>query len=276
MELTVAGHHCHVVSSTQTVSTHDVEQTTVVLIHGAANDSDVWHKIAHGLTNAGYAVLIPDLPGHGLSRGAPLQSVEALADWVIALLDTIGIKNAVLAGHSMGSLIALEATARYPQRVSQLVLLGSSAPMPVSEALLLTAQTSPDRACRMITKYSHTPHFYLTGSGGHGVWGAGVTLAIMRRSKPGVLAIDLDNCNRYHNGLKAAADVRCPALLIMGQRDKMTPARNTQALESALINVTRTNLADCGHAMMNEQPEHVVAALLRFLVYPQIKLKTAS
>lgn len=268
MELTVAGHRCHVVSDVRTSSTHDPDRKTVVLIHGAANDSDAWLKVGRGLTHAGCAVLIPDLPGHGLSHGNPLQSVEELADWIIALLDTIGIKNAVLAGHSMGSLIALEAAARYPQRVSQLALLGASTPMPVSEALRITAQTNPDSACRMITKYSHTPRFYLTGSGGHGAWGPGATLAIMRRSRPGILAIDLDNCNRYQNGLNAAANIRCAALLIVGQRDKMTPARNTQTLQSALVNVTRTDLPDCGHAMMNEQPDRIVEALLRFIVYP--------
>jgi len=264
MELNVAGQRCHVASSAPSCPP-GTNATTVVLVHGAANDSDVWQKVARGLACAGYAVLAPDLPGHGLSRGEPLRSIEALADWLIALLDAAGVARAVLAGHSMGSLIALEAAARHTQRVSRLVLLGSSTPMPVSEALLGTARSNPDQACRMIMQYSHTPQFQLTGAGGHGVWGPGATLAIMRRSPPGVLARDLDNCNRYQHGLEAAAAVSCPTLLVVARRDRMTPARNVQALQSALGKVSRAEIPDCGHAMMNEQPECIVEALLAFL-----------
>ena len=53
---------------------------------------------------------------------------------LLALLDAAGAKQAALAGHSMGSLIALEATARAPQRVSRLVLMGTAYPMQVSAA----------------------------------------------------------------------------------------------------------------------------------------------
>jgi pimeloyl-ACP methyl ester carboxylesterase len=274
MELTVDGHLCHVTTGDRPFDKTQENTSTVVLIHGAANDCDVWQKIARGLTGAGHTVLVPDLPGHGLSRGEPLRSIEALADWIIALLDAAGVKNAVLAGHSMGSLIALEAAARHPQRVSKLILLGSSTPMPVSDALLSTAQKNPDSACRMIMKFSHTPQFYLTGGGGHGVWGPGATLAIMRRSPPGVLALDLDNCNRYLHGLEAAANVTCPTLLVVARRDKMTPARNVQPLQAALRKVSCAEIPDCGHAMMNEQPERVTEALQRFLQESEITTKS--
>lgn len=273
MQLTVDGHPCHVTTGDQPFNPASASTPTIVLIHGAANDSDVWQKIARGLASAGCAVLAPDLPGHGLSRGEALRSIEALADWIIALLDAAGVRNAVLVGHSMGSLIALEAAARHPQRVSRLALLGASAPMPVSDALLGTAQKNPDSACRMITKFSHTPQFYLTGGGGHGVWGPGATLAIMRRSPPGVLALDLDNCNRYQHGLEAAADVACPTLLVVARRDRMTPARNIQPLQAALRKVTRAEIPDCGHAMMNEQPQRITEALLGFLMASETATK---
>lgn len=265
MKLTVAGHSCHMTTGEQPFNPASSATPPIVVIHGAANDGDVWQKIAHGLSKAGHTVIVPDLPGHGQSSGQALRSIEALADWIIALLDAANIENASLVGHSMGSLIALEAAARNTQRVSRLALLGTSVPMPVSDTLLSTAQKNPDSACRMITKFSHTPQFYLNGGGGHGIWGPGATLAIMRRSPPGVLAIDLDNCNRYQHGLDAAAGVGCPTLLIVAQRDRMTPARNVQLLQSALAKVTRAELPDCAHAMMNEQPERIIEILRQFL-----------
>jgi pimeloyl-ACP methyl ester carboxylesterase len=262
MNLFVIGQPCHIRTGG---SVFDTSRPCVVLIHGAASDGDVWQKTARALTCTGYSVLVPDLPGHGLSGGQALGSIEILADWVIALLDAAWIDNAFLVGHSMGALIVLEATARYAPRVRRLALLGSAIPMSVSAALIEAAANNPDLAYRLMTKFSHTPQFYLTGSGGQGVWGPGITLAILRRSPQGVLATDLGNCNRYMNGLKAASLVDCPTLLVVALRDRMTPRRNVEALQLALRHVTRAEIANCGHAMMNEQPERIGTALVNFL-----------
>lgn len=262
MKLTVNNLQCHFRRGNLPF---DSSCPTIVLIHGAANDSDVWQKILTTLCQSGYAVMAPDLPGHGLSDGKPLQNIEALADWVIALLDAAGIDKAILVGHSMGALIALEAAARNPRRIGRLALLGATTPMAVSEALLKAAKNDPDRAYRTITDYSHTRQFYLTGSGGHGVWGPGITLGIMRRSRDGVLKTDLENCNGYLHGLEAAERVECPTLVIVAMRDRMAPRRNTLALLSALRHGTRSDIAACGHAMMNEKPGEVVSALVSFL-----------
>ncbi|WP_291994658.1 alpha/beta hydrolase [Candidatus Accumulibacter sp. ACC003] len=268
MELKVAGQRCRVATGGRAFDPAASALPPLLLIHGAANDRDCWHSVAAGLAAAGCAVLAPDLPGHGLSAGPPLRSIEALADWLPALLDAAAVEQAVLVGHSMGSLVALECAARQPQRVSRLALLGASAPMPVAEALLGRAATHPDSVCRLMTEYSHTQQFLLTGSSGHGVWGPGVTLAIMRRSPPGVLAIDLANCNDYRHGLEAAAQVACPTLLLVGRRDRMTPRRNLPPLQAALRQVVGAEIANCGHAIMNEQPRAVVEQLLRFLARP--------
>lgn len=265
MELTVAGKRCRVATGGQPFSSERSSWPPLLLIHGAANDSDAWHAVAAGLCAAGCAVLAPDLPGHGLSGGPPLRGIEALADWLPALLDAAGVERAVLVGHSMGSLIALDCAARHPQRVSHLALLGTSAPMPVAEALLSRAEAHPDAVYRLMMEYSLTPRFQLAGSGGHGVWGPGVTLAIMRRSPPGVLAVDLANCNDYRRGLEAAAQVACPTLLVIARRDRMTPRRDLPPLQARLRHVSAVEIVDCGHAMMNEQPRAVVDALREFV-----------
>ncbi|HTJ04217.1 MAG TPA: alpha/beta fold hydrolase, partial [Caldimonas sp.] len=90
----------------------DAQLPCVVLLHGALHDHSSWTLAARWFAHHGHAVLAPDLPGHGRSAGAPLASVEALADWLLALLDAAGVGAAALVGHSMGSLIALEAAAR--------------------------------------------------------------------------------------------------------------------------------------------------------------------
>lgn len=262
MNIPLDGAACHIATAG-----HDFDATrpTLILIHGAANDHAAWHDMMPMLAAGRCNVVAPDLPGHGLSGGAPLTSVGALADWVLNLVGALGLKSAALAGHSMGSLIALEAAARGGNIVERLALLGSSVPMPVAGPLLDAARTQPDSACRMIVDWSHTPGFSLASpGGGHGVWGPGKTLAVMRRNAH-TLATDLTNCNDYTAGLAAATRVTCPSLLILGKRDRMTPLRNVQPLADALTRVSRCEIADCGHAMMVEKPREVSAALLQFI-----------
>lgn len=236
----------------------------LLLVHGAANDHDAWRDVTPYLAAAGIRTIAPDLPGHGFSTGTPLDSIERIADWVLALADTLKLERFALAGHSMGSLAALETAARAGRYVSRLLLLGTSVPMPVSAQLLDTAVKNPDAACRMVANWSHTPDFFLAGGGGHGVWGPGKTLAVMRRNGP-TLAGDLDNCNRYANGLAAAAAIECPTLLILGRRDRMTSLRAVQPLQDALSTAERREIADCGHAMMVEKPREVATAIQEFL-----------
>jgi pimeloyl-ACP methyl ester carboxylesterase len=123
--------------------TFDPMQPCIVFLHGALADHSVWTLAARWFAHHGHAVIAPDLPGHSRSLGPPLASAEALADWLIALLDAAHVGRAALVGHSMGSLIALEAAARAPDRVAQLVMVGTAYPMKVSAALLDSARVDP-------------------------------------------------------------------------------------------------------------------------------------
>src|ERR1700754_395844 len=83
----------------------------VVLLHGAGFDHSTWALHSRWFAHHGFSVLAPDLPGHGRSAGPALQSIAEMADWIAALLDSVQVTKARLIGHSMGSLIALEAAA---------------------------------------------------------------------------------------------------------------------------------------------------------------------
>ncbi len=153
----------------------------VVFLHGALHDHSVWTLLARWFAHHGHAVLAPDLPGHARSHGEALASVEALADWMLDLLDAAGVQRAALVGHSMGSLIALEAAARAPQRVSHLAMLGTAFPMAVSSALLDTARDAPLRAIDMVNAYSHSTFAGKPAYPGPGTWLHGAARALMRR-----------------------------------------------------------------------------------------------
>ncbi|MBD8725942.1 alpha/beta hydrolase [Oxalobacteraceae sp. CFBP 13708] len=254
MQLTIGDHtaFCHTGDSA-----FDPALPTVVLVHGALNDHAVWTQQSRTLAACGFAVLAPDLPGHGHSSGPALRSVEALADWLLALLDAAGVKRALLAGHSMGSLIVLEAASRAPQRAAGLALLGATFPMKVADALLATALDDEQAAIDMVVAWSHA------ASSDPSI--ANAARELMRRLAAGsdepLLHTDLAACNAYTNGMTAAATITCPVVFVQGTQDKMTPPRKAALLTDAIAHASIVTV-DTGHAMMQEAPEAVSNALL--------------
>lgn len=237
----------------------------VVFIHGAEHDHCVWVLQSRYLAHHGFGVLAVDLPGHGRSEGPPLDSVEAMADWVVALLDAAGVKQAVLVGHSMGSLISIECAARAPDRIAKIVLVGTAFPMKVSDELLNATRDDEPLAQDMVNIWSHSAYAHYPSNPGPGFWVIGENLRLMQRQKPGVMHVDFAACNQYTNGTVAAAKITCPALLVLGKRDIMTPPRAARDIAAALKTVKTVEIAGSGHALMAEKPDELLDAIKAFL-----------
>jgi pimeloyl-ACP methyl ester carboxylesterase len=243
----------------------------VVFIHGAMHDHSVWGLQSRSLAHHGRAVLVPDLPGHGRSDGPALASVEACADWLLALLDAAGIERAALVGHSMGSLIALEVAARLGERARRLVLLGPAYPMKVSDTLLSTSLDESLKAIDMVNAFSHAGHAAKPSAPAPGFSLHGANRALMRRLQAGYAAAghgnlfhqDFQVCNRYAGGIEAAARVRCGSLMMVGAHDQMTPPKASAALAQALH--AKVLQLPAGHSLMGEVPDAVLNAIQAFI-----------
>jgi pimeloyl-ACP methyl ester carboxylesterase len=236
----------------------------VVMIHGAGMDHVVWALQARSLAHRGRAVLALDLPGHGRSAGPALASIAEMSAWLIRCLDASGIGEAALCGHSMGSLIALEAAAAAPERVRRLALLAVAAKMPVHPDLLAAAKADPRLAAHLILSWGHGPVGHFGGHPAPGLWLMGGGQRLLERAGAGVLASDLAACNGYDTA-HVAARVACPTLLLLGSEDHMTPPARAKALGEAIAGSQIILLPGVGHMMMSEAPDAVIDALLRFL-----------
>jgi len=243
----------------------DSRMPAVVFIHGAEHDHSVWVLQSRYLAHHGHAVLALDLPGHGRSDGPALASVEAIADWIPALLDAALVDRAALVGHSMGSLAALDCAARHPARVSRIALIGSAFPMRVSPDLLEATRSNEPLAQDMVNIWSHSAYAQYPSNPGPGFWVMGENLRLMQRQKRGVMHVDFAACNAYAAGMERAAQVRCPALFVLGRRDVMTPARAGRELAGAIEGARVVEVAGSGHALMAEKPDEVLDALIEFL-----------
>jgi pimeloyl-ACP methyl ester carboxylesterase len=239
----------------------DKSLPAIVLLHGAGFDHTTWALHSRWFAHHGFGVLAPDLPGHGRSGGAPLASIAAMADWTAALLDAAGAATARLVGHSMGSLIALETAARHPAKVTALSLIGTAATMTVGTDLLKAAETNDHDAVDMVSIWGLGYQAGLGGSLAPGLWMHTGAQRVLEQCRPGVLFNDLSACNAYQGALAAAAQIKVPATLILGERDMMTPARAGKALAAALANSRTVVMAGAGHMMMVERPDELLAAL---------------
>ena len=96
----------------------------------------------------------------------------------------------------------------------------------------------------------------------------GHALVLLGRSAGPRLQTDLAACNTYAGGLHDAVKVACPALVVAGTLDRMTPARQGAKLAEAIARARLVSLPRCGHMMMVEQPDATREALTGFLTKP--------
>jgi len=239
----------------------DAALPVIVLLHGAGFDHTAWALHSRWFAHHGFAVLAPDLPGHGRSSGEALGSIAELADWTAALLDAAGVSAARLVGHSMGSLVALETAARHPEKVSGLALIGTAASMGVGPDLLAAAEANDHSAVDMVSIWGLGADAELGGSRAPGLWMHAGAQRVLEQCRKGVLYRDLAACNAYTGALAAAAGVKVPATVILGERDMMTPAKAGKALAAALPNARIVVLPGAGHMLMAERPDELLAAL---------------
>ncbi|OWQ85623.1 alpha/beta hydrolase [Roseateles aquatilis] len=277
MKLTVQGREAYAYTGGKPF---DAALPCVVFIHGALNDHSVWTLLARYFAHHGRAVLAVDLPGHGRSAGPALSDVESLGGWINDVLDAAGVSagasaeapaeaSVALVGHSMGSLIALEAAARRPARVARLAMVGTAWPMKVSDALLSTSRERPKAAMAMVNAFSHATTAAKPSYPGPGAWLHGAGLALMERLQDGYAATgnlfehDFQVCDRYQRAPEAAAQVTAAGHLqthlILGEKDAMTPPKAARQLAELLHARVRTLPA--GHSLMTEAPEGMLNAL---------------
>jgi pimeloyl-ACP methyl ester carboxylesterase len=266
MKISVQGHDIYAYTGGKPFNP---AQPTAVFIHGVLNDHSVWILQTRYLAHHGWNVLAIDLPGHCKSEGPPPESVEQAAATVIALLDAMGIAKAALIGHSFGSLIALQAAAQAPERVSHLVMVGTAFPMRVSAALLDGAVNAPMKAIDMVNTFSHSMMAPPPSALGPGTWVPGGSKALMRRvlasnTQANVFYIGFKACDSYTGGETAMAQVKCPTLFILGLQDQMTPPRAAQSLIANAAHAKVVKLK-AGHSLMTEAPEAVLHGMVDFL-----------
>lgn len=227
----------------------------LVLLHGAGGSRLNWPPRLRRFP--GRWTLAPDLPGHGRSPARAATTIDDytrdVADW----LDAVGVPPAVVAGHSMGSAIALSLALVSPDRVRGLVLIGAGPRLRVNPHLLEATSrvdTFP-QAVERIIGWSFAP-------------GAPARLVELARRR--MLEVDPDSVNRALTCCHAfeagdrLGEIACPTLILVGASDRMTPPALSIELAEKIPGARLETIPEAGHMLMLERPAEVAARLRSF------------
>ena len=261
MRVEVSGHSAFAATGGRK---HADGRAWMLFLHGSGQSHVTWTQQVRAFAYDGYNTAAPDFPGHGHSAGAPLTSIEAQADWIVAFMDVAGIEAANIVAHSQGCLVALELGARYAHRVSSIAFIASGAAIPVNPALVGMAETKEPKAIAAMLSWGFgavAHHHDNTVPGASHICGG---IRVMESNVDGALAADLKACNAYQKGLDQAAKITVPTACILAGADKMTPVKGGKALAAALPNNTLTIIPGAGHMVTGEHPRDVNKALRAF------------
>lgn len=227
----------------------------IVFVHGAGGDHLVWNGQLAAVADlaTGYGI---DLPGHGRSTGAGRDSIERYSDVVVAFLDAVQVKSAIIVGHSMGGGIALKMALTHPQRVMGLGLVGTGGRLRVLPQILNGVLLDFQATAKMLNlnSFSDTADPSLVSAGEQNV------LA----NSPAVLKEDFVACDRF-DVMDRLSEIRIPTLVICGKQDKMTPLKYSEFLVSKIPGARLVTVEGAGHNVMIERPASVNQALLDWI-----------
>ena len=268
MYCTVRGKKCFVSTGSREMA---ADAPCLLFIHGSGQNHLTWLLQTRFFANRGWGALAPDLPGHGLSEGAPLKTIEEMADWCHEFLCEMGYKTATVIGHSQGGLISLEFCHRHPDQTSALAIIASAAAIEVNPQLISMAKKDEAAAIEAMVAWGHgvDGRFHDHAMPGNSHLNLG--RRVMTANPAGTLAVDLHACALYQNGIKAAESITAPSLLILARDDRMTPLKSGKILSAAISGAETKIIDKAGHMLPIERGHEVNAGLRALLARAKIE-----
>ena len=245
------------------VEAGDPEGEPVLLLHGFTDSSRSFSPMVPHLSR--YRLLIPDQRGHGASDapeccyGAPQFAYDARL-----FLDALGVKRAAVVGHSLGSMVAISLAADQPDRVSKIVLIGSTALVPVKRGDWLYDNVAAMKGrLDPSTQFAKDWHPANQPTKVDPTFANAVNDEILR-IPPYVWRGVMRELSYVPVG-RHAADVKAPVLVLSGGKDVLFPTEHHKSLLKAFPHSEAQVFPELGHNPNWEQPEAVASAIDRFL-----------
>ena len=217
----------------------------VVLVHGLSGSARWWLPIVPELAGR-YRVHVLELPGFGArGRSRPRFALRDGASWLVASLEEAELARAHLIGHSMGGLICLRVAARHPELVARLAL--------IAPAGLASRRSTVGHVVPLLRALAQSPP-------------ALVPVLVRDALHAGPRTLWQASRDLLREDVRAdLAAVRCPTLLVWGERDPLVPPTLAEVFRSEIENCRLLLLERAGHVPMFDRPHEVASALSAFL-----------
>ena len=259
----------------------------VVLVHGTGAWGAIWRETMEALAVAGFRAIALDLPPFGYSERprSPSYGAHAQGERILAVLDALGIRRAVLVGHSFGARPTMEALFLAPSRVRALVLVdaalglepaagpGESPPWfldaalaarPVRDALVASTITNP-LLSRTLLKQLIANDAAATGERVAELQRP----MVLRGTTPALGSWLVQFLGPARAGMGSDREryrsLEMPVLVIWGDRDDITPLSQGRDLAALVPGAELVILDGVGHIPAIEDPRGFNRALLAFL-----------
>lgn len=239
----------------------------IVLIHGFPLAREVWDAQAAQLA-AHARVIRPDLRGMGRSsvpEGPYLM--ETLAGDIAAVLDTLGIDRAAIAGHSMGGYVAMAFCRMYSERVTKLALVCSRLSADTADA----AKSRNDLADRaeqndsaQIIVDNYVPRLFSPSLLENRSLLVDRTREIARGNSVKGMAAMLRGMAQRVDAYDIAEELNMPVLIVAGAADQIVGLAEAEEMRQAFPRAELRVLGRSGHLPMLEEPEALGDLLVRF------------
>ncbi len=227
----------------------------VIFLHGAGGSHKSWRDQWAGLKGVARLV-IPDLPGHARSAGPLPASIGEYARWVGAFAKELDIRRFLLAGHSMGGAIAMQAALDGVRGLEGLILVGTGAKMKVSPAIV-------EGVSARFREYAPEMVGMMTSPASAADLKDDVTSDVLS-TRPGTFLSDFAACSAFDIRDRLGA-IRVPTLVMGGVDDGLTPLRFAEYLATNIRGAVLKIIHDAGHLLMLEKPEVVNAVIRQFI-----------
>ncbi len=229
----------------------------VLFIHGLGGRLEAWGPVMQELGDLGLRMVALDLRGFGLSQRPPtIPGLTEFARDVKAVLDDLGLEEAVLIGSSMGGMVALRFHSLHPRRTRALVLSNTAPRVRINRELLARALEGDPEATRLIlSRLSYRME----------------ALGRQPNAMGGVLTGPRDYILGVAERLEEedleaeAAWTRAPTLVIVGEEDPITPPSEARRLALLIEGAQLEVIPRARHLTHIDAPREYAARVKNFL-----------
>ena len=233
------------------------EGEPIIFSYGWLDDCSIWNSKIE-LFAKNHTVILYDHRGHGRSdKPKENYSVQTLSNDLYSLMQLLKLDKATLVGFSLGGMAALLFTLGHSAHVSKLVLVGTTAKMPISMHIfstlwhILPYQT----VLKMVSRYKfYRPTKQMINH----------NIARAKQVPKHAAFQSLDEYTRNYDIRNHVSEIKVPTLIIVGDKDRIN-LKASQCLNREIEGSTLRIFSDCGHSVMIEKPEQFNEVILQFI-----------